>query len=66
MQDEQLDWIGRDVNLPAAQLVHSLDEASEYFPAKQVKQLDDEVAPVVARYLPTAQLKHVDELMLDW
>jgi hypothetical protein len=44
--------------LAAAQLVHVLFPAVEYFPKKHNVQSSDDIAPVIVEYLPASQDTH--------
>jgi hypothetical protein len=47
--DPKLGW-----KVPAAQLVHSVDETAAYKPALQIEQIDDVVAPATFDDVPAA------------
>ncbi len=48
------------------QLEQNVAPAAEYEPDAQLEQLVDVAAPVVARYVPAAQLVHAEEPVFIW
>jgi len=47
--------------VPALHDEHALEPALEYLPPTQLLQLEEVVAPVLARYLPAEQLSQLEE-----
>jgi len=52
--------------VPAAHDEHELELAADDLPAAQLLQLEEVVAPVLARYLPAGQLSQFEALVEAW